>query len=82
MRDGLEAIMTVTHGFVNQSERLPILRVADWLLRAKEAITKFLTIKLNETFPAQVTMREQVTKSSLLGKELWLAGTDQQVSHI
>lgn len=83
MRNGLEAITTVTHGFVNRPERAPILlRVADWLLRAKEAITRYRTIKPSETFPAQVTMREQVTGNSPLGKEVWLAGTDQRVSYI
>lgn len=83
MQDGLEVITTVTHGFVNRPERAPILlRVADWLLRAKGAITRFRTVKPSETFPAQATIRAQVTGNSPLGKEVWLAGTDQRVSYI
>lgn len=62
MRDELQAITTVTHGFFNRPGQPPILlRAADWLLRAKEATTRFRTIKPSETFPDQVTMREQVT---------------------
>lgn len=83
MRDGHEAITTITHGFVSQSEREPILlTVTNWLLRAKEAITRFLTSKPSDTLPAQVTMREQATEKSPLGKEIWLAGTDQRVSYV
>lgn len=83
MRGGHEAITTVTHGFVNKTEREPILlTVTNWLLRAKEAITRFLISKPSETLPAQVTMREQATVNSPLGKEIWIAGTDQRVSYV
>lgn len=77
MRNGLEAITTVTHGFVNRPGRARILyRAADWFLRTKEAITRYRTIKPSKTFPAQVT------GNSPLGKEVWLAGTDQRVIYI
>lgn len=83
MRDGREVITAVTHGFVHRPERAPILlRVAEWILRAKEAITRFRTIKPSANIPAQVTMRAEVAGNSPLGKEVWLSGTDQRVSYI
>lgn len=53
-----QAITTVAHGFVELPGWNPmILRLADWILRAKEALSKFQPWKRTIAQPAEVTMK-------------------------
>ncbi len=78
--NGVEAITTVTHGFGILLECIPIiLRVADWILRAKETLSNFRPLKPPTAMPAEVTMKGKAIGNSSLGQEVWLAGKNQQV---
>lgn len=81
LANGVEAITTVTHGFVQLPYWSPkILRVADWILRAKKALLNFRTMKPTNVQPAEVTMNGKAIGNSPLGKMVWLAETSQLVS--
>lgn len=81
LANGVEAITTVTHGFVQLPYWSPmILRVADWILRAKKALSNFRPMKPTNAEPAEVTMKGEAIGNSPLGHEVWLAGTNQLVS--
>lgn len=54
LANGVEAITTVTHGFVKLPNWSPtILYVADWILRAKEALSKFRPMEPTIAKPAE-----------------------------
>lgn len=81
LANGVEAITTVTHGFVQLPYGSPkILRVADWILRVKEALSNFRPMKPTNAKPAEVTMKGEATGNPPLGQEVRLAGTNQLVS--
>lgn len=80
LANGTEAITTVTHGFVELAGWNPMfLRVADWILKAKEALSNFRPWKRTVTQQAEITMKGIATGNSPLGREIWLAGSNQRV---
>ena len=81
-RDGVEAIATSTHGFVRQIKAHGIvLRMADWLIRAKETLSRFCSPKTAGVMRGQVEIRE-ASGNTPLGKDVYLAGSAQKVCNI
>lgn len=80
LANGTEVITTVTHGFVELPGWNPmILRVADWVLKAKEALSKFQPWKHTVAHPAEITIKGKPIRNSPLNREVWLAGSNERV---
>lgn len=81
-KSGQDAVTTVMHSFVNPPawHFLP-LRVADWMLKAKEKLSRFVSpsVNHNTAMPAQIETRDKATKNSPLGKSVYLAGEALEV---
>lgn len=79
LADGVNAVTTVTHGFV-KLPRPPraFSRAADWLVSAKQALSKFKSPRDTGVIPSDVEMREKRTMSPV-GKEVFLVGMPKKV---
>jgi hypothetical protein len=78
---GQEAITTTTHAFVQCStSSAPLrLRMAEWYLSIRTALTKFMPIKKFSAISAIAESRECGGNTSL-GTKVWLAGTSHKVT--
>lgn len=81
LADGVEAITTVTHGFVHLPGHGVVVRVANWFSKAKEALLRFRTPEKTEGILAHVKINRAVGNSAL-GKDVWLALNNIKVSSI
>ena len=66
LANGVEAITKFTHAFVELSN----IRVADLVLRVKEALSNFRPMKPKNSNPAEVTMKCEAIGNSPLGQEV------------
>lgn len=81
-QDGSDAITTVTHGFVKLPDCPQVfLRLADWLVRAKYFLSRFISPKDTGIMPGEFQIREELTTSPL-GKRVYLAGSAEMIGTI
>jgi len=81
LANGQEAITTATHGFVEleTSKNRMVLCFADWYIRLKNILSRFLSIPTETDVLGMATPRE-LAGNSPLGKAVWLSGTNRRVS--
>jgi hypothetical protein len=77
--NGTDALTTVTHGFVKLPSHPRIfLRMADWYMRVKDQLSKFI-YRGAGTMSGEVESKGKPAGNSPLGKEVYIAGTQQKV---
>lgn len=83
MPSGQEAITVTTHAFVRCAvTKSPIrLRLSEWYLAARTALTSFKAVRRDPEAPAVVETRQQEGNTPL-GKVVFLAGTSRRVGTI
>jgi hypothetical protein len=79
MTDGIEAITTVTHGFVNNPQpSRTIMMFSECILRAKSAIVRFFRPPPQSNTYA-ISISRGSNRNSPIGKEVWLATETKRV---
>lgn len=80
LRNGVEAITVVTHGFVPDSQGSVMEHFSYWVNNAKKTLSRFLPFSAAKDLPPDGEVRETVTYRSPLGKTVWLANTNTKVN--
>lgn len=65
LKDGVEAITILAHRFVYLPGKSLVVRVANWFLKAKEALWRFRTPEMTEGTPAPVKINKSARDSPL-----------------
>jgi hypothetical protein len=80
MADGTEAITTITHGFVkNPQPSCVTMMFADWFLRTKNSLSRFLRPPPQSEACATGVVRN-TQGNSPIGKEVWVSMEKKRVS--
>ncbi|EZG09084.1 hypothetical protein H106_01768 [Trichophyton rubrum CBS 735.88] len=82
LRNGVEAITVVTHGFVPDSQGSVMEHFSYWVNNAKKTLSRFLPFSAAKDLPPDGEVRETVTYRSPLGKTVWLANTNTKIGRI
>ncbi|KAK2803347.1 hypothetical protein FQN50_007006 [Emmonsiellopsis sp. PD_5] len=82
-QSGTEAVTAVTHAFVKLPKKgWMSSKLADWLLKAKEKLSIFKTLKAGGVMPGEVESRDNLSGNLPLGKSVYIAGEAEKVGTI